>query len=252
MILQSLISEGKLLQNGIQLKDYAIERNSTIILNIRLREGVPRINNPNGPTTFKDVVKKKTETHTSFDSIQNIPRPYIIEQIEQAPVMEVNLPQVVVLQSRVAICRFNGFWPRSEELHQWVFATWTQIVISTYAPRVFFVVQFDTQKDLEFVLNEGPWFWGRVGLFITPSFPEFDATTMKVSTIPIWVRLHNLSLPFWHHQILEGIGNKLGNFKKMDLERKEKGIFTFARICVEIDLSKGLPDRIHLVHKNFQ
>lgn len=38
----------------------------------------------------------------------------------------------------------------------------------------------------------------------------------------------------------------------MDQEIIEKGIFTFVRICVEIDFSKGLPNHIHLVHKDFK
>lgn len=32
----------------------------------------------------------------------------------------------------------------------------------------------------------------------------------------------------------------------------DKGIFTFARICVEMDLSKGLPDGILLSHKDLK
>lgn len=66
------------------------------------------------------------------------------------------------------------------------------------------------------------------------------------------VRPPNLPLPFQHHKTLEDIGNKLGKFKKMDLERTDKGIFTFAKICVEVDLSKWLPDHTILKHNNFQ
>jgi len=83
-----------------------------------------------------------------------------------------------------------------------------------------------------------------VGLFITPWFPEFDATNMMVSTMPFWVRLPNLPLPLWHPRVIEEIGNTLGKFKKIDNEWIEKGIFTFAKICVDIDLSKLLP--IHI------
>jgi len=35
----------------------------------------------------------------------------------------------------------------------------------------------------------------------------------------------------------------------MDTQRVEERIYTFARICVEVDLSKGLPDQIQLKHK---
>lgn len=69
--------------------------------------------------------------------------------------------------------------------------------------------------------------------------------------MPVWVRLPNLPLPFWHHQVLEDIGNLLGRFIKSDSERKEQGLFTYARICLEIYLSKGLPDRLQLKHESF-
>lgn len=38
----------------------------------------------------------------------------------------------------------------------------------------------------------------------------------------------------------------------MDLERTEKGLFSFAIIGVEIDLRKALPDHIQLNHKNLK
>lgn len=64
--------------------------------------------------------------------------------------------------------------------------------------------------------------------------------------MPVWVRLHGLPLHFWHQKVLIAIGNSLGKFLKMDEDRAIRGIFTFAKICVEVDLSEGLPDHITL------
>lgn len=75
---------------------------------------------------------------------------------------------------------------------------------------------------------------------------------MVVSTIPFWVRLTNLPLPFWHHKVLEEIKKNLGKFIKIDLERIEKSLYIFSRTCVEIDCSKGLPYHIQLKHEKFQ
>lgn len=100
------------------------------------------------------------------------------------------------------------------------------------------------------MIKQGPWFWGSSSLFITPRFPEFDANTFVVSQMPVWVRLHNLPIHFWDQTILACIGNSIGRFIKMDTQRIEERIFTFARICVEVDLSKGLPGKIKLKHKD--
>lgn len=70
--------------------------------------------------------------------------------------------------------------------------------------------------------------------------------------MPVWVRLHNLPLHFWHFKALSAIGNSLGRMLKIDTDRHLKGIFTFARICVEVDLSQGLPESIFLTFNNIQ
>lgn len=38
----------------------------------------------------------------------------------------------------------------------------------------------------------------------------------------------------------------------MDREIMDKGIFTFSRICVEINLRRFLPYRVHLTHQDFE
>lgn len=116
----------------------------------------------------------------------------------------------------------------------------------------FFIVIFRVEEEREKALTEGPWFWGSAGLFVTPWFLEFDPNSMVVSRMPVWVRLHNLPIHFWHFKTLSAIGNTLGKMLKIDTERHLKGIFTFARICVEVDLSQGLPESIILHFNNTQ
>lgn len=182
--LQILIHEDRSLQDVIQLKDYNIDRNATIIINLRLRGGAPRMSNPygstssarnpKGPASFKDVVKGKVATTYRQSPNLSILAPYLVEQMEKAPDMSVNLSEVsglfIALQTTNLICRFNGFWPKSKDLHQWIFTNWTNKCDICLCSKRFFVVQFDKQEDLDFVLKKGPWFWGRVSLFITPWF----------------------------------------------------------------------------------
>ena len=85
-----------------------------------------------------------------------------------------------------------------------------------------FMVQFDSQKGFNSIITDGPVFWGRAGLIVTPWFTSFNANSIIVSKFSVWVRPHNLPLPFWHHWALEGIGNSWGIFIKMDSEIIEK------------------------------
>jgi hypothetical protein len=67
---------------------------------------------------------------------------------------------------------------------------------------------------------------------------------MTVMTIPVSVRLPNLPSYFYTQDFLPTLGNVLGRFIKIDTYWLTKGFVTFACICVEIDLSQWLPDRI--------
>lgn len=153
-------------------------------------------------------------------------------------------------EKQVIICHFNGFWPKPFDLFHWIFTHWALDCEIHLCSKGFFIVKFQTTEVRDLVIQEGPWFWASSGLFITPWFPEFDANTFIVSKIPVWVRLHNLPLHFWDQRILECIGNTIGRYIKMDTQRLEERIFTFARIYVEVNLNKGLLHCIKLKHKD--
>lgn len=251
---QNLIYSGYSLQDSQTLQHYGITNDTTIILNLRLRGGSSGSSSKNN-SSFRDAVKgKKMESKTVPPT--ELPGPYIVEQKPESPTLQIAMPEVnnlhTDLSNTAVICRFNGFWPKSDALHQWIYSNWSPNCEIYLCPKGFFIVRFNTEQERDSIINQGPWFWGSAGLFTTPWFSEFDATTMIVSKMPVWVRLHGLPLHFWHHKVLIAIGNTLGKFLKMDEERANRGIFTFARICVEVDLSEGLPDHITLNFNNTQ
>lgn len=254
--LQNLIYSGFNLQDNKTLQHYGIANDSTINLTLRLRGGSSGTSSKN-TGSFRDAVKGKEEKRgRKAAPTSELPWPYIVEQKPESPTLQVSIPEVINLYTDLSntavICRFNGFWPKSDALHQWIYTTWTSNCEIYLCPKGFFIVSFDTEQERDSIIKQGPWFWGSAGLFTTPWFSGFDANTMKVSTMPIWVRLHGLPLHFWHHKVLTAIGNSLGKFLKMDEDRVVRGIFTFARICVEVDLSQGLPDHIMLNFNNTQ
>lgn len=64
--------------------------------------------------------------------------------------------------------------------------------------------------------------------------------------MPVWIQLPKLPAHLWHIAVYKGIGNTLGRFLMGDYWRENQGLYTYARICVELDLSKGLRDQINL------
>ena len=60
----------------------------------------------------------------------------------------------------------------------------------------------------------------------------------------VWEILRGLPMIFWQKHILEGIGNKIGNFIKIKDDWEGKKDRRCARILVELDLREGLFEEI--------
>lgn len=76
----------------------------------------------------------------------------------------------------------------------------------------------------------------------------FDPSTESFNKIPIWVRLSNLTLHFWQDLVLEVVGEAIGDFMSVDSESPNVYKTMYARILMEIDVSKGLPKKIKLAY----
>lgn len=83
-----------------------------------------------------------------------------------------------------------------------------------------------------------------------PWYSTFDLTTKSFNKIPLWVRLLNLPLYFWWDSVLEAIRDSLGDFLLVDLIFSNICRMTYACILVEINVSKGLPEKMKLASPN--
>ncbi|CAN1776648.1 hypothetical protein LINPERHAP1_LOCUS13716 [Linum perenne] len=69
--------------------------------------------------------------------------------------------------------------------------------------------------------------------------PDFDEEA-PIRKILTWVRLPKLPIHFFNPLAVERIGNHIGRTVRMDLATKEGARARYARVCVEVDLSKPL------------
>jgi len=110
----------------------------------------------------------------------------------------------------------------------------------------FFTVVFSNIEDKDRIFEGGPYFFPTVGLYMRPWKMNFVLESETFSSVPMWVRLYSLLLDYWQTKSLTAIGNKLGRYVKA-FEATRRGKYTsFARICVEMDLSGALPDEFIL------
>lgn len=69
---------------------------------------------------------------------------------------------------------------------------------------------------------------------------DFNPWTDSVEKVMVWVRFPNLPLQYYDEFVLKTLGNRIGKSIKVDMTTYKLSRGKFARLCVEIDVSKPL------------
>ncbi|MCI25113.1 hypothetical protein A2U01_0046302, partial [Trifolium medium] len=103
----------------------------------------------------------------------------------------------------------------------------------------FYMVKFDGEDDKNKVINGGPWMIYDHYLAVSLWSPTFNAATATIDKTMVWIRIPSLNLVYYYDEsLLWALASMVGNPVKVYLHtlRVERG--RFARMCVEIDLTK--------------
>jgi len=108
------------------------------------------------------------------------------------------------------------------------------------------VFKFLSEEDRLEVLNGGPYFaYGRnLMLKILPRCFTFGDE--EVATIPLWIQLPDLPLDCWNVRALSKIASRVGNPITTDKLTRTKERLSFARVMVEVDVSKELVSSVEM------
>ncbi|CAN1167008.1 hypothetical protein LINPERHAP2_LOCUS26982 [Linum perenne] len=110
----------------------------------------------------------------------------------------------------------------------------------------FYIVRFETVADYERALFGGPWMINDHYVVIQEWRPYFRPEDTILTTLRVWVRLPGLPLEYFDHSILKIIGDRIGRTVRIDHTTLEGSRGNFARLCVEVDLSKPLLSKYRL------
>ncbi|XP_061349017.1 uncharacterized protein LOC133294382 [Gastrolobium bilobum] len=122
----------------------------------------------------------------------------------------------------------------------------------------YFLFRFADLNDYNFVLEEGPWIVADHYVSVQRWRPLFDPYEDNLKKLAVWIRIPGLPMEFYTSQHLRNIGDLFGKTLKIDRNSIRKsdagdGVVTerakFARICVEVDLSKGFLSKFNLINK---
>ncbi|KAK9756226.1 hypothetical protein RND81_01G082400 [Saponaria officinalis] len=90
------------------------------------------------------------------------------------------------------------------------------------------------------VLRGGPWHFGKNALILQKWSPSISQELECLSVVPVWVLLPGLDPLFWSSSVLSKISSKLGTPLYADRVTSTKERLGFARVMVEVDVSKPL------------
>ncbi|CAL1377735.1 unnamed protein product [Linum trigynum] len=109
-----------------------------------------------------------------------------------------------------------------------------------------FLVTFNNDQDYLHALTGGPWTILDHYLLVHEWSPSFRTSDQPFKSVVAWIQFPELPVHFYHREVLFALGNLIGRTIKLDYhtEHLERG--KFARLAVELDMTKPLATRIRL------
>ncbi|XP_019181601.1 PREDICTED: uncharacterized protein LOC109176602 [Ipomoea nil] len=110
----------------------------------------------------------------------------------------------------------------------------------------YYLAKFESQNDYDHVKLGGPWMLLDHYLIVQEWEPNFNPTSNVTRKLLAWIRLPTLPIEYFEDEFLMKIGRQLGRPIKVDVTTCLASRGKFARVCVEIDISKPLRSKFTL------
>lgn len=107
-------------------------------------------------------------------------------------------------------------------------------------------VRFQSERDAEFALTQGPWTIMGHCLIVQLWTPRFDNSMEEIESVIAWIHLLGMALHYYHKKILRMLGQIIGSIIKVDYNNESATRGKFARLTVEVALTKPLISQFFL------
>ncbi|KAL0904402.1 hypothetical protein M5K25_026506 [Dendrobium thyrsiflorum] len=108
----------------------------------------------------------------------------------------------------------------------------------------FFLFKFCNEEDYDMVWSKGAWFFQGKPFIFQKWTKNFHPTRENFSSVPIWVRIHDLPLVCWNSEGISKIASKIGIPIAVDSLTAAKTRLTYARVCIQVLVTSTLPDSV--------
>ena len=110
----------------------------------------------------------------------------------------------------------------------------------------YFLVKFASKDDYNFAKYEEPWMVMEHYLIVKEWSPNFDPMMDSTKRILVWVRFPCLPIEYYDQDFLMKVGEKIRKPIRIDQTTGLVSRGKFARLCVEVDITKPLLSKFKL------
>ncbi|GJX96967.1 RNA-directed DNA polymerase, eukaryota, reverse transcriptase zinc-binding domain protein [Tanacetum coccineum] len=153
----------------------------------------------------------------------------------------------------IACGYFVGYKMYIQELNYHLFRMWGKYglrkIISIGNGN--YVFNFNNESGLQTVIENGVWIVNNKPMVVQKWDIDVDINKVEPDKLPIWVKLVNLPLKAWTVKGLSALASRLGRLVMMDYVTTKMcnqgiGRLGFARVLIEVEAQKGLPEAIDI------
>ena len=109
-----------------------------------------------------------------------------------------------------------------------------------------YLFRFRDMVSRDWVMENGPWHIAGRPIILRLWQPGMEMLNIQLTSIPIWVKFYNIPLEYWTNTCLGYIASAVGKPLHMDSLTENRTRLSFARICIEVDLSSKFPKAARL------
>ncbi|XP_031091112.1 uncharacterized protein LOC115996110 [Ipomoea triloba] len=110
----------------------------------------------------------------------------------------------------------------------------------------YFVVRFGSIDDYNYAKLGSPWMVMDHYLIVKEWVPNFDPLQDKTEKVLVWVWFPSLPMEYYNFSFLNKVGKEIGKPIKIDESTGLVSRGKFARMCVEVDITKPLLSKFSL------
>ncbi|XP_026420089.1 uncharacterized protein LOC113316073 [Papaver somniferum] len=113
----------------------------------------------------------------------------------------------------------------------------------------FFTIKLDNEEDKTYI-KTGNWEVLDQILKVRNWIANFRSENQRTSKAMVWVHFPGLSLEYWDEKTLFKISRSIGNPIKVDAATLNYQSGYYAKVLIEIDLAKSIPNKLWIVTRN--